>query len=136
MSARSAAQQLPTENPRAMAHRALATADQFLQAAVIAVPSIAVRLRQGQLQVALPEVARLLDGIGALAQMATDLAQVFPHVTAPAPIDLRRLSALIQEVVDTEERGDWPHLAVLFDTRIAADVLAWRDAFRAFGAQV
>lgn len=115
---------------RELALKALMTADQFLSSAEQELPGIAEALSRNELETVRTPLSQLLDGLGALTQLAADLQTlVGPDSAADARIDHGELSAALEELVRAQEGGDWPAVGTVLSERIGPVLSSMRASF-------
>jgi hypothetical protein len=118
----------------AEARAALESAAAFLCAGDAIAASLGRRLRRGEGGAAAPELLELLEGLGALSRLLTDLERVAPWSAGRTTAALADIAAILRETVARLERRDWCALAELLESHLRRRLGGWRQALEAVAA--
>jgi hypothetical protein len=115
---------------RELALKALMTAHQFLTSAEEEVPRIVAALERSDVESVRTPLSQLLEGLGALTQLASDLeALAGSDPVAEDQIDASALAACLQDLVAVQEAGDWPAAGEVLHAQIEPLLGRMRRAF-------
>jgi hypothetical protein len=115
---------------RELALKALMTAHQFLTSAEQELPRIVQALERRDVESFRTPLSQLLEGLGALSQLASDLHTLAgSDPVADDRVDSEALAACLHELVAKQEAGDWPGAGAVLEARIEPLLGRMRRAF-------
>lgn len=112
--------------PAGLAVRALASADRFLSEAGPVLSGVAGELRAGNIEPALGDLTRVLDGVVSLASLSNDLARVVPGAST---VPIEEFRDVLKTIVELEEARDWAALAGALERGLVPRLSRWREIF-------